>query len=195
MKITWRRRAALGAACVGALAGGHGLVDPATSTGMAERASSSRPADALGVPAHGLGGPTRVAVRPSRGATRPLGPLRTRGPADRPATPSPTPRASRSRPTTVSGRSRLLDGSAGWAAGADAQAVARCESGGNPRAVNPTGTYRGKWQMDAGFWATYGGLRFASSPEQAGEAQQDSVAYRGWLARGWQPWQCSSVLR
>lgn len=49
--------------------------------------------------------------------------------------------------------------------------------------------------MDADFWKTYGGLQYASRPEMASEQEQDAVAYRGWLARGWQPWTCRSVLR
>jgi hypothetical protein len=44
--------------------------------------------------------------------------------------------------------------------------------------------------MDADFWETYGGLKYASRPELASETEQDAVAYRGWLARGWQPWEC-----
>lgn len=49
--------------------------------------------------------------------------------------------------------------------------------------------------MDIDFWSSYGGRAFASRPELAGEAQQDLVAFRGWLARGWQPWECVKVLR
>lgn len=85
-------------------------------------------------------------------------------------------------------------GSAQWARSSAARAVAECESGGNPRAVNATGKYRGKWQMDRDFWRSYGGLRFALLPDLALEGEQDEVAYRGWLARGWQPWECRKVL-
>jgi hypothetical protein len=75
-------------------------------------------------------------------------------------------------------------------------AVARCESyPDGPRAVSLTGKYRGKWQMDASFWRTYGGLSFAETPERATEVEQDLVAYRGYLARGWEPWTCRKVLR
>ena len=81
--------------------------------------------------------------------------------------------------------------SAAWAASAKARAVAWCESRGNPLSVNASGKYRGKWQMSSSFWAGYGGLAFAARPELASEAQQDEVAYRGWLARGWQPWSCA----
>lgn len=56
-------------------------------------------------------------------------------------------------------------------------------------------TYFGKWQGNAGFIRTYGHTdpwawvrngRFTMP-----EAQQDALAYRGWLARGWQPWSCA----
>ncbi len=93
------------------------------------------------------------------------------------------PRASRSRHTTAP--------SSRWAATAKARTVAFCESSGDITAVSRTGKYRGKWQADADFWRTYGGLQFASRPELASEAEQDAVAYRGWLARGWQPWACA----
>lgn len=76
-----------------------------------------------------------------------------------------------------------------WATQPYAEQVSYCESSGNIRAVN--GQYLGKWQMDASFWSTYGGLRFASSPLGATEAQQDQVAWTGWKARGWEPWQCA----
>src|ERR1700730_241133 len=36
-------------------------------------------------------------------------------------------------------------------------AIAACESGGNPHAVSSGGTYRGKYQFDYGTWASVGG--------------------------------------
>lgn len=79
-----------------------------------------------------------------------------------------------------------------WAAGRFATAVRRCESSDNPRAVN--GKYRGLWQMDAGFWRTYGGLAYAARPDLATRAQQNEVAWRGWKVRGWEPWTCSRLV-
>lgn len=75
--------------------------------------------------------------------------------------------------------------------------MAQCESGGDPRqrATYDGVTYYGKWQMNADFWKTYGGLAYARTADQATEAQQDEVAYRGYQARGWQPWACKRVLR
>lgn len=88
-----------------------------------------------------------------------------------------------------------------WAHTTDAIKVANCESGdrsswdhynGNPHLRD--GKYHGKWQMDADFWATYGGKQFASDAADASEAEQDIVAYKGYQARGWQPWTCSRIM-
>ena len=82
-----------------------------------------------------------------------------------------------------------LKASLNWAA------LAQCESSGNPRAVNPSGKYRGAFQMDAAFWRTYGGLTYAARPDLATYAQQLAVAQRGYSARGRSPWpQCGGRL-
>jgi hypothetical protein len=90
-----------------------------------------------------------------------------------------------------------------WAHTRSAFRVANCESGdrsapdvntrynGNP---HMRGKYSGKWQMDSDFWSSYGGLKFASTPADASEAEQDAVAYKGFQARGWQPWSCSRIM-
>lgn len=66
--------------------------------------------------------------------------------------------------------------------------IAIKESNKRCKAVNRSGKYRGRWQMDKNFWKSYGGRKFAKRPEKATCAEQDLVAYRGWIARGWQPW-------
>jgi hypothetical protein len=76
-----------------------------------------------------------------------------------------------------------------WVASYTAQRVAYAESRDNCKSTGSNGKYRGKWQMDANFWATYGGLKFASHADLATCAQQDIVAYNGWISRHWQPWQ------
>lgn len=48
--------------------------------------------------------------------------------------------------------------------------IASCESGGDPTAVSPDGTYRGKYQFDYGTWASVGG---SGDPAGASEAEQD----------------------
>ena len=75
-----------------------------------------------------------------------------------------------------------------WISSAAAALVIRKESKGNCLATGARGKYRGKWQVNAGFWRTYGGLEFAPTADQATCDQQDLVAYKGWLARGGQPW-------
>ena len=67
-------------------------------------------------------------------------------------------------------------------------ALAQCESSGNPQAVNPSGKYRGAFQMDADFWRIYGGLTYAARPDLATYPQQLAVAQRGYAARGRSPW-------
>lgn len=53
------------------------------------------------------------------------------------------------------------------------QAIAACESGGNPRAVSADGTYRGKYQFSYATWAAVGG---SGDPAAASEAEQDMRA-------------------
>jgi hypothetical protein len=53
------------------------------------------------------------------------------------------------------------------------QAIAACESGGNPRAIGGGGTYRGKYQFDQSTWASVGGT---GDPAAASEAEQDRRA-------------------
>jgi soluble lytic murein transglycosylase-like protein len=49
-------------------------------------------------------------------------------------------------------------------------AIASCESGGNPKAISSDGTYRGKYQFDYGTWASVGG---DGDPAKASAAEQD----------------------
>jgi hypothetical protein len=53
------------------------------------------------------------------------------------------------------------------------EAIAECESGGNPRAIGGGGEYRGKYQFSYGTWAAVGGT---GDPAQAAEAEQDRRA-------------------
>ena len=65
------------------------------------------------------------------------------------------------------------------------QAIAACESGGNPSAVDPSGTYRGKYQFDMGTWASVGGT---GDPAAASEAEQDARAAQLYAQSGSTPW-------
>jgi hypothetical protein len=100
-----------------------------------------------------------------------------------------TPPASRSVPRLPKPRSeRRLVSFDVWLSLATARKVLHRESGGRCDAVNPSGKYRGRWQMDSTFWKTYGGLAFATTPDRATCHEQDLVAYKGWIYRGWAPW-------
>lgn len=100
------------------------------------------------------------------------------------ASPAPTVTVTRE---AVASRSEPR-GFAAWLASPTGQRISWRESRNRCDITNPTGKYQGKWQMDDNFWRAYGGLRFAPNPHQATCHEQDLVAYRGWQARGWQPW-------
>lgn len=65
------------------------------------------------------------------------------------------------------------------------QQIAQCESGGNPRAVSPDGSYRGKYQFSRETWSAMGGH---GDPARASEAEQDRRAISLYRARGVSPW-------
>jgi soluble lytic murein transglycosylase-like protein len=65
------------------------------------------------------------------------------------------------------------------------QAIADCESGGNPRAIGGGGAYRGKYQFDRGTWASVGG---SGDPAAAPEAEQDKRAAMLYARAGAAPW-------
>lgn len=64
-------------------------------------------------------------------------------------------------------------------------AIASCESGGDPTAVDPSGTYRGKYQFDLQTWASVGG---SGDPAAAPEAEQDYRAALLMSRAGSSPW-------
>ena len=53
------------------------------------------------------------------------------------------------------------------------EAIAECESHGNPRSIGGGGQYRGKYQMTTSIWASVGGH---GDPAAASEAEQDKRA-------------------
>ena len=65
------------------------------------------------------------------------------------------------------------------------EAIASCESGGDPTAVSSDGTYRGKYQFDYGTWESMGG---SGDPAAAPEAEQDYRASLLYEASGSSPW-------
>jgi hypothetical protein len=65
------------------------------------------------------------------------------------------------------------------------QRIARCESGGNPRAVSADGRYHGKYQFDLPTWRAMGGT---GNPAAAPESVQDQLAVKLYRQRGTAPW-------
>lgn len=65
-----------------------------------------------------------------------------------------------------------------------------CESGGNYRAVSPSGRYRGAYQAWTPTWRyVMADTKWASvDPAAAPPAVQDDFARRLYAQRGWQPW-------
>jgi hypothetical protein len=65
------------------------------------------------------------------------------------------------------------------------EAIAACESGGDPSAIGGGGLYRGKYQFDYGTWASVGG---SGDPAAASEAEQDMRAAMLYDRAGSTPW-------
>ncbi|WP_280634893.1 resuscitation-promoting factor [Streptomyces sp. 4R-3d] len=73
-------------------------------------------------------------------------------------------------------------------AGADGlnwSALAACESGGRPDAVDPSGTYGGLYQFDTGTWQSLGG---SGRPQDASAGEQTMRAKKLYVQRGASPW-------
>ena len=68
--------------------------------------------------------------------------------------------------------------------------IGACESGGNPAAVDASGTYYGKYQFDVGTWAAVGG---SGNAAQASEAEQDYRASLLYSRAGSSPWPVCGV--
>ncbi|MET7433156.1 transglycosylase family protein, partial [Streptomyces flaveolus] len=72
-------------------------------------------------------------------------------------------------------------------------ALAACESGGRPNAVDPSGTYGGLYQFDARTWQSLGGK---GRPQDASAEEQTYRAKRLYVRRGASPWpHCGTRLR
>jgi hypothetical protein len=69
-------------------------------------------------------------------------------------------------------------------------AIAACESGGDPTAIGGGGLYRGKYQFDTGTWASVGG---SGDPAAAPEAEQDMRAAMLYSRAGSSPWPVCGV--
>jgi hypothetical protein len=65
------------------------------------------------------------------------------------------------------------------------EAIAACESGGNPEAVSPEGTYMGLFQFDQGTWESVGG---SGLPTEASAEEQEYRAALLYSRSGSSPW-------
>jgi hypothetical protein len=65
------------------------------------------------------------------------------------------------------------------------QAIAACESGGNPQAIGGGGAFRGKYQFTYATWAAMGG---SGDPAAAPEAEQDRLAAKLYATAGAGQW-------
>ncbi|MBT2438787.1 DUF348 domain-containing protein [Streptomyces sp. ISL-36] len=80
---------------------------------------------------------------------------------------------------------RPLPSSVAGADGLDWGALAACESGGRPNAVDPSGTYGGLYQFDPGTWRSLGGR---GVPQNAPASEQTYRAKKLYVQRGASPW-------
>jgi hypothetical protein len=76
-------------------------------------------------------------------------------------------------------------GAANTTAAPHLEAIAACESGGDPSAIGGGGAYRGKYQFDYSTWASVGGT---GDPAAAPEAEQDQRAAMLYAQQGSTPW-------
>jgi TolA-binding protein len=65
------------------------------------------------------------------------------------------------------------------------EAIASCESGGDPTIVSSDGSYRGKYQFSVSTWESVGG---SGDPAAAPEAEQDYRAALLYAQSGSSPW-------
>lgn len=85
----------------------------------------------------------------------------------------PAPKPAR-RASSSSGSASSSSSYSGGTGGLNWAALAQCESGGNPRAVNPSGTYRGLYQFSIATWHAVGG---SGDPIDASPSEQTHRAY------------------
>jgi peptidoglycan hydrolase-like protein with peptidoglycan-binding domain len=178
-RLALRGRAGLTLAVVAATVAASGAMAQQaatpTATGAPDNASVRAIQDKLGVKADGVYGPrTRAAVRRFQAAhglevDGIVGPqtLAALGLAD-----GASDGQDASAPATGEATSTL-------------ERIAQCESGGDPTAVSPDGTYRGKYQFTRETWRDLGG---SGDPAQAPETEQDRRAAQLLAQRGTAPW-------
>ena len=114
------------------------------------------------------------------GEARPLSVVTSPTPAAGLSTPRPRASvASRSRPSNAAKAISASGTPLNW------HALAKCESGNDPQAVNASGKYRGAFQFDLTTWANYGP---AGDPAAASYGEQLRRAQALYSDRGRSPW-------
>lgn len=92
----------------------------------------------------------------------------------------------KSRPSSSSGSGSSTPATGGGkASGLNWAALAKCESGGNPRAVSASGTYYGLFQFSLSTWRAMGG---SGLPSDASPAEQLQRAQALQARSGWGQW-------
>jgi resuscitation-promoting factor RpfB len=106
--------------------------------------------------------------------------------------PRPTPATSRTTATTTTSVTAAAPAAPTSTGGLNWAALARCESGGNPRAVSPSGRYRGAFQFDLATWRSVG---MTGDPIAYPYSVQLTAAQRLYASRGRSPWpHCGRLL-
>jgi Transglycosylase-like domain/Putative peptidoglycan binding domain len=77
------------------------------------------------------------------------------------------------------------DSGSGTGSSSELQKIAQCESSGNPSAISPGGTYRGKYQFSRETWRELGG---SGDPASAPESVQDAMAAKLMASQGPSAW-------
>jgi len=84
-----------------------------------------------------------------------------------------------------SGDSSTSGDTSGSGTSSELQKIAQCESSGNPSAISPDGTYRGKYQFSRETWRELGGT---GDPASAPESVQDEMAAKLMQTQGPSAW-------
>jgi uncharacterized protein YabE (DUF348 family) len=71
--------------------------------------------------------------------------------------------------------------------------IAKCESGGN-WSINTGNGYYGGLQFNEPTWLSNGGAMYAQRADLATKAEQIAIADKVRAARGYEPWQCATIL-
>lgn len=121
--------------------------------------------------------PTASAAAPARAAASSSRPRHAR-PA-RTWEPTARQRAGLGRHRALAPDTRAATGELNWSA------LAHCEAGGNPHAVDPSGRYGGLYQFDTRTWHSVGGK---GRPQDATPAEQTRRAKVLYHRRGSSPW-------